>query len=1062
MLPSHPWKISYSTDTDNPLLDFYIPALERAQRYDRKAGFFNSSILSRVATGLGAILNQDGRIRLILGCQFSPEDVQAIAAGYDLRDRMLGCLDRGLSDPKTLSDLKHFEILSWLIQIGCLDIKIAIPLQPNNQPDCRDPQLDRHHIFHEKVGIITDPDGNQIAFSGSNNESLGGWEGNTESFHVFCSWRSSDNADRIAEETYRFEELWNDIAQNVRSFDLPDAIRQKLLRYAPTSPPTWSPREETDTRPIAIDDLPRDLPSDAIEPIDIDAIDPINPAPININPTPPAPVPNPATPATPTAIGKPPTHPLSYTLETIPITPWPHQLKILYQVADRFPCSFLIADEVGLGKTIETGLILRYLLVSQQVKRVLILAPASVQPQWHSELREKFNLHFWSYSQGEFTYADPNLAAFDPLRSDANPWNQHDRLLASSHLVRRSDRRDELLDAEPWDLVILDEAHHARRKNPKANKDDPNSLLALMRQLKDKTRSLILLSATPMQIHPIEVFDLIALFGLPGRWQYGDLFCEYFATLPTEEPNPHQIEFLQQMSSDYFRHGSICDRFKQDWQHRDRLLYYQLEDTWNRQQHLTNLKQLVRDRPFIAASREYLTTHTPLKDLMFRHTRDTLRQYYKLGLLDRDIPQRNVNDNAIALEPRREVPLYEAVSHYVRDFYRLAQKENRKALGFLMTLYRKRLTSSFYAIQKSLERRLEGISITDDDLIDLDNADDVAIAGLEHYLETIDPKEIEYLEDLLKQFDNTGEDSKLRHFLDVLRRELTERDSAIVFTQYTDTMDYLRDKLRQMYGRQVACYSGRGGELWSDHDQAWNIVPKEQIKRQFRDGELLILLCTESASEGLNLQTCGVLFNYDMPWNPMRVEQRIGRIDRIGQRYPEVRIHNFYYDGTVEAKVYLRLRDRIQLFSNVVGNLQPILASVPTFLERATMSADPLEEDVIMSEFERSFDTAILSTSIDDLAERDVRADLAIVNRKLPPSNHDWQTVERSITQAHASRFSNNGDRTWTLTWQGQRFTVTFDPQTYGDRPSLQLLNLGNPMINIMFMDRGKERDQFD
>jgi hypothetical protein len=194
----------------------------------------------------------------------------------------------------------------------------------------------------------------------------------------------------------------------------------------------------------------------------------------------------------------------------------------------------------------------------------------------------------------------------------------------------------------------------------------------------------------------------------------------------------------------------------------------------------------------------------------------------------------------------------------------------------------------------------------------------------------------------------------------------------------------------------------------------------------------------------------------------MRVEQRIGRIDRIGQRYPEVRIHNFYYDGTVEAKVYLRLRDRIQLFSNVVGNLQPILASVPTFLERATMSADPLEEDVIMSEFERSFDTAILSTSIDDLAERDVRADLAIVNRKLPPSNHDWQTVERSITQAHASRFSNNGDRTWTLTWQRQRFTVTFDPQTYGDRPSLQLLNLGNPMINIMFMDRGKERDQFD
>ena len=94
---------------------------------------------------------------------------------------------------------------------------------------------------------------------------------------------------------------------------------------------------------------------------------------------------------------------------------------------------------------------------------------------------------------------------------------------------------------------------------------------------------------------------------------------------------------------------------------------------------------------------------------MFRHTRDTLRQYYRRGLLEHDIPTREVQDNAITLEPEREVPLYVAVSDYVRHFYRLAQKENRKALGFLMTLYRKRLTSSFYAIQSSLQRRLNSL-----------------------------------------------------------------------------------------------------------------------------------------------------------------------------------------------------------------------------------------------------------------------------------------------------------------------------------------------------------------
>ena len=323
---------------------------------------------------------------------------------------------------------------------------------------------------------------------------------------------------------------------------------------------------------------------------------------------------------------------------------------------------------------------------------------------------------------------------------------------------------------------------------------------------------------------------------------------------------------------------------------------YKLRDTWKHGKSIVNPKKLAKDTPFINASRQYLTVNTPLKDLMFRHTRDTLRQYYKLGILDRDIPRRIVSDNAIALEANREVPLYQAVSDYVRHFYKLAQKENRclgarslapdgdagshrKALGFLMTLYRKRLTSSFYAIRESLQRRLEGINnITQDDLSDLDDADDAVITGLEAYLEEqVDPKEIEYLEDLLRQFENTGEDSKLSHFITILRRELNQRESAIVFTQYTDTMDYLRENLQQLYGSQVACYSGRGGELYQAGE--WQGLPKEEIKKQFREGTIKILLCTESASEGLNLQTCGVLINYDLPWNPMRVEQRIGRID---------------------------------------------------------------------------------------------------------------------------------------------------------------------------------------
>ncbi|NJK39766.1 MAG: DEAD/DEAH box helicase family protein [Oscillatoriales cyanobacterium SM2_3_0] len=708
------------------------------------------------------------------------------------------------------------------------------------------------------------------------------------------------------------------------------------------------------------------------------------------------------------------------------------------------------------GKTIETGLILRYLLVSQKVKRVLVLVPASVQPQWQEELREKFNLHFWSYAQGQFRdpYGQTRIAS-------ENPWNTCDLILSSSHLVRRKSRAQELLEAEPWDLIVLDEAHHARRKSPQNHKDTPNSLLVLMQQLKTKTRSLVLLSATPMQIDPIEVFDLLNLLGLEGHWAYSDNFCDYFASL-AQDPDAETLQFWQTLSTDYFkRGGQPCPRLQQVLEQQDKLLAYKLRDTWQRDVKLANPKQVAKHLPFINASRQYLTTNTPLKDLMFRHTRDTLRQYYQRGLLDRDIARREVQDNAITLEPEREIPLYQAVSDYVRHFYRLAQKEERKALGFLMTLYRKRLTSSFYAIRESLQRRLEtlqegqGSSLTTDDLRDLDDADDAIIEGLESYMEPVDPQEIQYLEDLLRQFENTGEDTKLSHFIHTLRQELTERESAIVFTQYTDTMDYLRENLQQLYGERVACYSGRGGELY--RNGIWQVVPKESIKRQFRNGELELLLCTESASEGLNLQTCGVLVNYDMPWNPMRVEQRIGRLDRIGQIHPTVRIHNFYYDGTVEAKVYRKLRDRIDAFTHVVGNLQPILARVPTFIERAVMSADSDEENVLMSDFDTTLETPTLRPGLEEMTVMDVEADLLEIRQLLPTAPIRSDEIKQLFTQSkllkqNGVQFKCLGAEVWQLTYKGRIHNVTFDPEQFDQQPSLRFMSFGDPLFDELVL----------
>lgn len=1063
-LRNTPWKISYSSNTHNTIADFYIPALESAIQYDRKSGFFSSAILSKVARGLGAMLHNQGKIRLMMGCQFSPQDLQAIEQGYALRDALLTRLDADLTPPENFAQLKHLEILSWLIQNQYLDIKIAIPLQENGLPEDSIQQLDPQHIFHEKVGIFTDSNGDKLAFNGSNNESIAGWEKNVESFHVYCSWEGGRELDRVEEEVSRFEQLWYNLSPNVRVFEIPEAVQQKLLNYAPTSKPTWNPQIEFDSRPIKNADS---------SPLTVDGSQLIvNSQQSSVNNQKPTVI-NEEEKQAFNQLANIHQHPgcLDFCLKSIPIKPWPHQIKILRRVAETFPKSFLIADEVGLGKTIETGLILRYLLLAKKAKRVLILSPASVQPQWQEELREKFNLHFWSYNQNLFTVHSSLLTEQYRQHSTVNnqqlinPWNSQDLILASSHLVRRKERMQELLAAEPWDLVILDEAHHARRKSPQNRKETPNRLLELMQQLKDKTQALILLSATPMQIDAIEVFDLLSLLGIQGHWSYGDNFCNYFESLPSSV-KPEILNFWQVMSNDYFQQGGKpCSRLQQFLNQQDKILAYKMQDLWQLGKKISNYKQLLADENFINTSRQYLTVNTPLKDLMFRHTRDTLRQYYQRGLLAQDIPSRIVQDNAISLEINREVPLYQAVSNYVRHFYRLAQKDQRSCRGFLMTLYRKRLTSSFYAIKASLQRGLDclltkqGSFITEDDYADIDEANDAVISGMESFFEEVDPQEIQYLEDLLQQFENTGEDSKLSHFIQILRQELSQRESAIVFTQYTDTMDYLRDALKELYGSQVACYSGRGGELLKVNTQhstgnsqpTWCVVPKEEIKHKFRQDEIKILLCTESASEGLNLQNCGVLINYDMPWNPMRVEQRIGRIDRIGQRYETVRIHNFYYDGTVEAKVYRKLRDRINAFATVVGNLQPILAKVPTFIEQAAMSADPEEEDVLMSQFDSALD-APLRPGIEAMVTMDLDADLAEIQKPIPPNPFTSESIEHLFTTSTILKstgviFELKDEKTWLVTYKNREYMITFYPDMFDEMPSLRLMNFGEPLF---------------
>ena len=258
------------------------------------------------------------------------------------------------------------------------------------------------------------------------------------------------------------------------------------------------------------------------------------------------------------------------------------------------------------------------------------------------------------------------------------------------------------------------------------------------------------------------------------------------------------------------------------------------------------------------------------------------------------------------------------------------------------------------------------------------------------------------------------------------------------------------------------CFSGRGGEI-PTADGGWRAIGRDEAKRRFRDGEADVLLCTDAAAEGLNFQFCGALVNYDMPWNPMRVEQRIGRIDRLGQAHPVIRIVNLHYEGTIETDVYRALRSRIGLFETVVGRLQPILARLPGAIADAVVSGagrEAPERANVTDAIERQARQAEAGGFDLDAA---LDADVALPAR--PPSPITMEDLDRLLglpgLLPPGTDVQPLAPREYGLLSPGmsERLRVTTDPAYYEEHAeSVELWSPGNPLFNAPeFMAAPKE-----
>lgn len=555
----------------------------------------------------------------------------------------------------------------------------------------------------------------------------------------------------------------------------------------------------------------------------------------------------------------------------------PHQVVLTHRIATASPRRYLIADEVGLGKTIETALILRELASRGELSRALMVVPAGLVNNWHRELNEVFNLDFEVFgSEGDITDRKTNAFA------------KHDRLIASIDTLKRPARIKRLLEAPRWDLVVFDEAHHltAYRNGSKVRKTENYKLAEA---LKDHSRDLMLLSATPHQGNHFQFWMLAQLLN-PTLFSCPEEMLEHRHRLNT-------VMFRRTKADACQPDGSPL--FARRWVHTESFLMNQEE-----RQFYEKLREYLEEG-FDLARRQggkgralgfLMAIFQKIAASSFFAVRKTLKR----RLLMLTLHEALLRDKELDIEGRER--LTEEAREMVHEDYGLARDSiGRSEVDRLIADLKYRL------VRKLDEETLEMASDPYASEYSASHAEEAASAVVELHL----PEERLRIGELLNQFPHFRETKaqKLLDGLGFLWRQ-NPNEKIVIFATYLGTVDLISREIEEAYPGQGVVVL-RGG----DHGA------KVAAERRFRqkDGPR-VLVCTAAGREGINLQFARILFNFDLPWNPMDVEQRIGRIHRYGQNHT-AQVYNLVLSDTIEGRIFLLLDEKLIEIAKTVGKV---------------------------------------------------------------------------------------------------------------------------------------------
>ena len=530
------------------------------------------------------------------------------------------------------------------------------------------------------------------------------------------------------------------------------------------------------------------------------------------------------------------------------ITLLPHQLWVCRRVTERWPARWLVADDVGLGKTIEAGLILWPLLASGKVRRLLVICPASLVEQWQVRLREMFDIRLSAYSP-------------DVDTENTDFWNTQTQVVASLQTLRmdHNDRQQRLLTSDPWDLLIVDEAHHLNADE----KEGPTLGYSLVENLAahEKLNSMVFFTGTPHRGKDYGFWSLLKLLN-PHNFDPGKTSGEQLPLLSEVMIRNNKQSVTDLQGEKIFKPVSV---------------------------RMDSYRYSVEEEHFYQMLTEFITTG----------------KAYASGLSSRD----------------------------------------QSAVMLILIAMQKLASSSVAAIRRALRNRVEKISGIRARAANSNRADSnrVSVAELSEARDTDDfdrlneleeeivtEFELQLMEDeenellkLIEAADRVTDETKVKKIMDALTSEFSG-EPVLLFTEYKATQSLVMSEIAKRFGdRSVTFINGDSraeGVIGSDGESRTLTATRAEAAKNFNEGAVTYLVSTEAAGEGIDLQeNCHTLFHIDLPWNPMRLHQRVGRLNRYGQEHA-VSVVGFRNPDTVESRIWEKLDSKLESIQLAFGS----------------------------------------------------------------------------------------------------------------------------------------------